>query len=138
THIQADKDGSDPDCSNQYQSRFSQQAPSAVVRISSRARNSQVGLRLSDIGREQVCPFVIPVPAFLCHQFDWPNEPVPPAGDCLNETRCLWVVAKYITDLADGGIHAVLGVEKDILTPETIYDFLTRYQMPLFFEEEDE
>jgi len=32
----------------------------------------------------------------------------------------------------------VLGVEKDILTPETICDFLSRYEIPLFFEEEDE
>jgi hypothetical protein len=57
------------------------------------------------------------------------DSSAPPAADCLHETRCLCVVAKYITDLADRGIDAVLGVEKDILTPETIHDFVTRWRI---------
>jgi hypothetical protein len=70
---------------------------------------------------------VIPISAFLRNQVKRGNEPVSLAGDGLHETRPLWVIAKYITNLTDGGIDAVLGVEKDILAPETIYDFLSRY-----------
>ena len=66
---------------------------------------------------------MIHVPAFLCNQVNRGNEPVPPAGDGLHETRCLWVVAKYITDLADGGIEAVLGVDKGELLVAAVVAF---------------
>ena len=97
-----------------------------------------IRLRLSGLGQDQFCPVMILLPAFLCNPVNRGNEPVTLAGDGLHETRPLWVIAKDIADLADGSIDAVLGVEKDPLAPETVYDFLSRYQMPLFLEEKDE
>jgi hypothetical protein len=81
---------------------------------------------------------VIPVPALLWNYVNRGNEAVSLACDCLHKTRPLWVITKYITDLADGGVDPVRGVEEDVGPPETIYDFLSRYQVPLFLEEEYE
>jgi hypothetical protein len=66
------------------------------------------------------------------------DEPIAATGDGVDETGLLGVVAKGLTDFADGSIDAVLGIDKDFAIPEAFHDFRARYRITFAGGEKDE
>jgi hypothetical protein len=56
----------------------------------------------------------------------------------LDEARLLGIVFQSLPDLADRGVDAVFGVDEDILTPETVDDFLAGDDTTLPLQKKDQ
>ena len=57
---------------------------------------------------------------------DGSYEAIPFAGDGLDETRLFGIVAEDLPDFADGFVDAVLGIEEDVLAPDSVNDLFAR------------
>ena len=67
-----------------------------------------------------------------------PDEPVPFSGDCLDKGWIFRVVFENLTNFADCGIDAVIGVQEDILTPDPFDDVLSGYQLPFALDQQEQ
>src|SRR5215469_14607602 len=66
------------------------------------------------------------------------NEPISLPRNCLNEAWPFRIVAQRQSDLADGSIDAVLGINENVLAPELFDDFLPGDETPIFAHQENE
>ena len=66
------------------------------------------------------------------------DKAVPSSRDGLYETGPLGIVSKRPADFPYGGIDSVVGVYKDILAPQTFYDFLPGDDVALTLREENQ
>jgi hypothetical protein len=57
-------------------------------------------------------------------------KPVTPAGDGLHKARSLGVIFQHLSNLADGGVDAVVGVEENIFSPDSIDDLVAGDELP--------
>ncbi|HXZ79504.1 MAG TPA: hypothetical protein VEG30_06205 [Terriglobales bacterium] len=56
----------------------------------------------------------------------------------MDEARLTGIIAQDIAHLADSSVYAVLSVDENSGTPQTVYDFLPRDQMTVLFDQQDQ
>jgi hypothetical protein len=61
--------------------------------------------------------------------------PVPFAADRLDEAGLIGIILQGLSEVADSGVDAGLGVDEDVLAPETVDDFLAGDDVGVFFGE---
>lgn len=66
------------------------------------------------------------------------NEAVTLTRNRLDEARFFGIIPERKANLADGGVDSMLGVNKNILAPEALDDFISRDEIPIFAREQDE
>jgi len=66
------------------------------------------------------------------------NKPIAAAGDGLNVTRCIGVVAENAAEFFDGGVEGVVEINESVLGPDALTKFLASDQYSRFFEESSE
>jgi len=57
---------------------------------------------------------------------DWSGKAVSPSDHCFYETGSLRVISQHDADLADSDVNAVIDLNENVLTPETLRDLIAR------------
>jgi hypothetical protein len=67
------------------------------------------------------------------------NKTIPAPGDCLNEAWLLGVVSKDVPYFSDCSVDAVVGIEKNVLAPDSLCDLFAADDLTslLYQEQED-
>ena len=69
---------------------------------------------------------------------DRSDETVSLSGNGLHEARLLRIIPKNRSDLADGRVDSVFGVDEDIVAPQASDDFLSCDEIAFFLNQQDE
>src|SRR5262249_42309016 len=65
-------------------------------------------------------------------------EAVPLTEDCFDIFRLSGIIAERLTDLSDGGVDAVIGVEMEAFRPELPDDLFAADQLSIFADQQNE
>ena len=60
------------------------------------------------------------------------------ASDGLHESGLLRVIAQSVSDFSDGGVDAMLGIDKDLAAPEMLGNFISGDELALSLHQQDE
>ena len=66
------------------------------------------------------------------------DEAITLPGNGLDKPRPFGIIPKGSPDFENGGVDAVLGVDKDALAPETFANLLAGNDVPVSFDQKDE
>src|SRR5215469_13332518 len=71
-------------------------------------------------------------------QFDRPNEAVTLADDGLDETWPRRIITQRRADFADVVVNAALGIEEEVLAPDSLDNFFPRDKLALLLSQQDQ
>ena len=66
------------------------------------------------------------------------NESVSPAGERLDIARLLRIVLEHLADFADGAVDAVVGIEKDVFSPDLFRNFFARDELAFLLNQDEQ
>ena len=66
------------------------------------------------------------------------DEPVTRSGDCLDELRQVWAVAKSLANFTDCRVDSVFDIDEDFLLPQAPGDLVPSNNLSMFRDQQDE
>src|SRR6267142_882506 len=69
---------------------------------------------------------------------NWSNQPITLTYYCLHESRSIGIVLKCRSDLADGIVDSLIGIDENVFAPELFNDFFPSNQLTPPLEQQDQ